>query len=289
MILSGRSPSLGSVERSPRLRALVERYLEDITPRKRSNETERYRLQKLLRDPICETALVSLTTAVVASYRDRRAMEVGAGTVRRELSLMNHLLDLARREWGIPLASNPVADVTKPKLNNARARRLRNREWLRLRAELQASGNPWMLPITELAIETGLRRGEILDLHWSRVDWHSSTVLIPNTKTDRPRRIPLTPNAAAILKSLSTCDDRVFPTTPNAVKLAWRRAIDRAKLKDLRFHDLRHEAVSRFFELGLSLPEVALISGHRDPRMLMRYTHLQAADLATKLSKMSVR
>ncbi|MCW3797397.1 site-specific integrase [Sphingomonas sp. BN140010] len=286
MILSGRSGDLRPVDRSLTLRSIVERYLREITPSKRSNETERYRLEKLLRDPVSETSLSSLSAAVMASYRDRRAAEVRPGTIRRELSLMNHMLDLARREWGISLFTNPVAEITKPKLNNARSRRLKQGEWLRLRAELEASGNPWVLAIVELAIETGLRRGEILDLHWSRIEWRSSTAFIPHTKTDKPRTIPLTPKAIAILQGLTRCSDRVFDTTPNAVKLAWRRATVRAKLADLRFHDLRHEAVSRFFELGLSLPEVALISGHRDPRMLMRYTHLCAADLATKLARM---
>ncbi|MDA0341679.1 MAG: tyrosine-type recombinase/integrase [Proteobacteria bacterium] len=71
--------------------------------------------------------------------------------------------------------------------------------------------------------------------------------------------------------------------SPNAVRLSWGRLTHRAGIEDLHFHDLRHEAISRFFEMGLSVPEVALISGHRDPRMLFRYTHLRAEDVARKL------
>ena len=74
-----------------------------------------------------------------------------------------------------------------------------------------------------------------------------------------------------------------FPVTPNGFRLAWDRLRRRAGLSDLRFHDLRHEAISRFFELGLNIPEVAVISGHKDPRMLFRYTHLRAADLVDKI------
>ena len=74
-----------------------------------------------------------------------------------------------------------------------------------------------------------------------------------------------------------------FPVTPNGFRLAWDRLQGRAGLVDLRFHDLRHEAISRFFELGLNIPEVAVISGHKDPRMLFRYTHLRAGDLMAKL------
>jgi integrase len=75
----------------------------------------------------------------------------------------------------------------------------------------------------------------------------------------------------------------VFPISANAVRLAWKRARDKAGISDLRFHDLRHEAISRFFEMGLSVPEVALISGHKDPRMLFRYTQLRAENVAAKL------
>ena len=74
-----------------------------------------------------------------------------------------------------------------------------------------------------------------------------------------------------------------FPVTPNGFRLAWDRLRNRAGLSELRFHDLRHEAISRFFELGLNMPEVAVISGHRDPRMLFRYTHLRAVDLVNRL------
>jgi integrase len=76
----------------------------------------------------------------------------------------------------------------------------------------------------------------------------------------------------------------VFGLSANALKLAWQRAVRRAGLVNFRFHDLRHEAVSRFFELGLSLPEVAVISGHRDPRMLLRYTHLKPETVGAKLA-----
>ena len=70
----------------------------------------------------------------------------------------------------------------------------------------------------------------------------------------------------------------------NAVRLAWERLKNKANIKDLHFHDLRHEAISRFFEKGLSIPEVALISGHKDVRMLFRYTHLKAEDVLNKLN-----
>ena len=77
--------------------------------------------------------------------------------------------------------------------------------------------------------------------------------------------------------------ENIFPTSDYAVRHAWDRLVKRAGIEDLRFHDLRHEAVSRFFEMGLSVPEVALISGHKDYRMLARYTHMTAVNVRNKL------
>lgn len=118
-------------------------------------------------------------------------------------------------------------------------------------------------------------------MRWGDVNLRQGLLSIPQTKTGRSRVIPLTDGAAKVLKGLKVenSSSRVFPMTPNALRIAWSRLTARAGVEDLHFHDLRHEAVSRFFELGLSLPEVALISGHRDPRMLLRYTHLRAHDV----------
>ena len=74
-----------------------------------------------------------------------------------------------------------------------------------------------------------------------------------------------------------------FSMSANAVRLAWEKLKIKGSIKDLHFHDLRHEAISRLFEKGLSIPEVALISGHRDVRMLFRYTHLKAEDVLNKI------
>lgn len=150
-----------------------------------------------------------------------------------------------------------------------------------------ACRNPYIDPLIRLAIETGMRQGELLRIRWADVDLVAGTLRIPITKNGQPRTIPLTPAAVQHLKTLSSPvappHDHVFRTTARALKLAWGRLTRRAGLDDLHFHDLRHEAVSRFFEKGLTVPEVALISGHRDPRMLFRYTHPRPEDIAAKL------
>ena len=145
----------------------------------------------------------------------------------------------------------------------------------------------YLLPLISLEIQTGMRRGELLSLRWSDVDLSTRTARLTKTKNGHPRTVPLTPTALDVLGSLKRTDELVFPVTPTAVRLAWGRLRRRAGLDDLRLHDLRHEAISRFFELGLSVPEVALISGHRDPRMLSRYTHLGPENVAEKLARLS--
>ncbi|AWN54631.1 site-specific integrase [Methylobacterium sp. 17Sr1-1] len=129
--------------------------------------------------------------------------------------------------------------------------------------------------------------GPLRALRWRDIEWARRTLHIPKTKNGHPRTIPLTGRALSLLGEPKPADvvpeTVVFPTAEDAVKMAWRRAMGRTSLPDFRYHDLRHEAASRFFEMGLSIPEVALISGHRDTRMLMRHTHLRPEAVAEKL------
>ena len=263
---------------------IIVRYVEDVTPRKRSAETERLGLLKLLKAPMCALSLADLSSSHLANYRDGRLVHVRAGTVRRELSLLHHILDVAQKEWAVPLAVNPVALVRLPALPNGRDRRLQRGDLARLKSALSQTRNPLIGPIMLIAIETGLRRGEIMGLTWDAIDLKARTAHIPQTKTGKPRTIPLTDAALAVLASIPRSSPLLFPMATNALKLAWGRLRVRAGLADLRFHDLRHEALSRFCELGLTIPELAVISGHKDPRMLFRYAHLRADDLARKLA-----
>ena len=131
--------------------------------------------------------------------------------------------------------------------------------------------------VIELALETGMRRGEILSI--TKDDVKDNQIYLADTKNGSPRKIPLTNKVKQII------DKSVLPysISSNAVRLSWYRMIKRAGIVDLHFHDLRHEAISRFFEKGLSIPEVSLISGHKDVRQLMMYTHLRISNLIKKL------
>jgi len=264
---------------------LIRRYLREVVPGKRSANNEAAVLKAFLRRDITNVTLAQLTSAHFASYRDERLALVKGPTVRREFVILRHCFAVAKGEWSIPIRANPLKSIKLPADSEARDRRLHEDDGERLMKATTTSSAWYLRPLITLAIETGMRRGELLSIRWKDVDLTAPTVRILKTKNGHPRTIPLTPKAVEVLASLERKDERVFPVTPNAVRLAWERLRKRAGLEDLRLHDLRHEAVSRFFEYGLTVPEVALISGHRDPRMLSRYTHLRPEKVAEKLAK----
>lgn len=265
---------------------LLTRYKAEVTPRKRSAEKEDSFLNAFLRNsPEVRLRLSETNAEVFSRYRNRRLREVGPASVRRELATLQHVFSVAIREWNVPIRQNPVATIDKPLAPPSRTRRISKDEIDKLFAAAKKTRTPLLIPLFHMAIATGMRRGELLRLCWRDIDREVRTLHIPITKNGHPRTIPLSPEALAALNNAPKLDPEwVFPTTPNALRLAWVRLTKRAGVKDLHFHDLRHEAISRFFERGLSVPEVALISGHRDPRMLFRYTHLRAEDVAKKLA-----
>ena len=263
---------------------LLQRYLIDVLPAKRGAATEGQRLQRLIRDPVSSLRVSQLTSQAVAVFRDRRLLD-GRRTCHYDLILIRHCLKIAMNEWGLMLSSNPVDRVKMPPSSPARNRRLEDGEFDRLEEAAKQTKNPHIWPIIVFAIETGMRRGELLGLRWEHVDLDRRIAFLPVTKNGSSREVPLSTKAAQVLAGQRQRNDTPspFPVAPNAFRLAWDRLRSRAGLSDLRFHDLRHEAISRFFELGLNIPEVAVISGHKDPRMLFRYTHLRAEEIVHKL------
>lgn len=271
---------------------LLRRYEENVTRHKKGAPFERQRIRAFRAQGWASKPLSTATPQVFSQYRDDRQQQVSAGTLIRELGLLHAIFEKARQEWGFPLLENPLARVKKPKNPDPRERRLLSGELDKLLVACEGCRNDWLRFSILFAIQTGMRRGELLRLRWSDVCLDRSVLSIQETKNGHPRCIPLTAEAVALLGSRQaghpTDDSLVVSATANAFRLAWERCKRRAAktcpaLIDLRFHDLRHEAVSRFFELGLSVPEVALISGHRDPRMLFRYTHLRAENIVAKL------
>lgn len=264
---------------------LIDRYKREITPAKRSSAIEKLCLGKREQDKIAAKVGGSITSGDVADYRDRRLSVVSIDTVRRDLGTLQHVWDVAEKSWRLVGAANPFRLIIKPSASPGRSRRLRSDEEKRLETACASCRNKVIPLVVTFALETAMRQGEIVSLQKSDIDHEKRLALIRVSKNGRSRLVPLSERALeAARRAANLSDDtRVFATTTTGVKMAWKRILRRSKIEDLHFHDLRHEAISRLFERGFSLPEVALVSGHRTAAMLMRYTHIEAERVAMKL------
>lgn len=267
------------------IRTVLEQYRDEIIANKRSRDIETIIVNAMLRQPWCKKSLAQINSSTFAKYRDERSRIVQPCTIRRELGILQHAFDIAIREWSIPLHENPLKRLAKPSGSNKRSRRIEKGEFARLsRAAKQCRGFQ-MRALLLLGLETAMRQGELLAAKWEHIDLAKREWFIPFTKNGESRTIPLTNRCVRVLRALqhTMADSTIFSLSSQAVKCAWRRILERADISDFHFHDLRHEAISRFFERGLSVPEVSLISGHKDARMLFRYTHMTAQHVLAKL------
>ncbi len=288
----------------------LERYAAEVSARKRGAEQERKRITRLLPHPLATRSLASIRGKDIADYiHEREAAGVGPNTVRLELALLSHLFTVARSAWGLESLTNPIMLVkgSRPKLPRGRDRRLlpgctgAAGEEERLLTACEAYGGP-IAAIVTIAIETAMRRGEIAAMRWEHLDRAARVLRVPETKTGLPRRVPLSSRALAVLDDLPRrIDGYVWGIRADGISQAFVRVVKRARagyeaecavagkdadprmLRDLRFHDLRHEATSRLFERGLNPMQVAAITGHKTLQMLKRYTHLRAEDLVELL------
>ena len=202
---------------------LLKRYSQQITPAKRGAETEQRRLNRLINDSISDHSIEQLTSKTLASFRDRRLLD-GQRACEYDLILIRHCLKVAMSEWGLMLSVNPVDQIKKPPSPKARERRLNYGEYERLEAASKLTQNAHIWPIVVFAIETGMRRGEILGLTWDNIDLKRRTALLPLTKNESSREVPLSTKAVCVLQQQRTRTGiSPFPVTSNAFRLAWDR------------------------------------------------------------------
>lgn len=269
---------------------LVTRYRDTVTPNKKGAGTEAIMLTAFLRHDICRKSLSNLTTADFATYRDERLQTVKPASVRRQLMTIQAVFTKAMTEWEIPLKSNPLVGLRLVSGENKRQRRLGTAELTLIYAAVRPDTNAFVIPVVKFALETAMRRGEILALTWGNIDFERSSATIVEAKNGTGRVIPLTYAAIEALRQVKVLNTlpisakvSVFPIKPVTLHSSWRGLVGRAKISDLHFHDLRHEAISRLFEYGLTAPEVASISGHRTVGQLFRYAHANQASVRAKL------
>jgi len=285
------------------------RYRKEITPHKRGAAQELKRIQSWLSNKLAGKSMASLRAQDFAKWRDQRLLDVSPATARLDLAVISNLFNIARKEWGFDGLINPIEGIRMPTVQNARHRLFYDGEEALLIGAMepvsrdakgrlvQGCANPWVKPLVQLALETAMRRGELLSMKWENIRLADRVAHLPMTKNGSGRDVPLSSTAIEILKSLPrTLRGPVFQTTAVAINLAFPRAVKRARrayvnnggkddrmLTDLHFHDLRHIAVTRLAEKLPNIIELAAVSGHTDVRMLKRYYHPKAEVLAQKL------
>ena len=283
------------------LKAAMLRYLREVSPTKSPGTARREEgFSKPLLKALGDYSLAAINPEMIAQYRDERIADGKShNTVRLELALLSHLYTIAIREWRLGLIANPVAAVRKPSVTGGRNRRLTQDEEVRLLDGCAQLSNPMLDWMVRLALATAMRAGEIETLRTSQVDIARRVVRLSITKNGSARTVPLSRAAVEVLEQALNHPvrpleiDLLFWGEPGRdgrrrryeFRSVWQRLLKRLGIEGLRFHDLRHEAISRFVEAGLSDQEVAAISGHKTMQMLKRYTHLRAEDLVERLDR----
>jgi len=301
------------VQRAPSERTSVatalNRYVNEVTPTKRpATRVGELRRAEVLKSFFGDYSLAAVTPDLVAQYRDQRLAgdmdpkthmrkPRAANTIRLELALLSHLFTVAIAEWKMGLIYNPVQIVRKPSPGAGRNRRLFADEEEILLAKVDQYSNPMLRWIVRIALETGMRSSEITSLRRKQVDLDRRVVRLLETKNTMPRTVPLSRNATELFREALNHPIRPIDTDliffgepgrdgrrrPYNFNSIWMDIKSSLGIKNLHFHDLRHEAVSRLVEAGLGDQEVAAISGHKSMQMLKRYTHLRAEDLVARL------
>jgi integrase len=265
---------------------MLECYRSEVLPRKKGRNLDYY-MDRLVSDQLAKLDPLAVTPLDIRKFRDRRLESTGKICVRHEMALLSHAFTWAVSEWGLERKDNPVLLVKKPPANPARTRRLSEEEWGRFWTAVQECRTPWFRYLVKLALATTMRKSELIGITWDRVSTTARMVTVDG-KTGN-RHVPLSREALGILEEWKRVDPlsyqgRVFKVTENAVNLVFRRVCDRSHIHNFRFHDLRHEGISRYMERGdLTPQEVMTISGHKTLAMLSRYTHLRISTLADRL------
>jgi integrase len=284
------------------LAQLIERYEQDVLPLKPKNARTQRQQLAWWKAELGYCRLADVTPAKVAECRDRllntpkdNGKRRSPSTVVRYLAVLSHAFSVAMKEWGW-VGDNPLRKVMKPKEPRGRIRCLDNIEREALLKACAASQSPLLYTIVVLAISTGMRKGEILGLHWPQVDLVRERITLHDTKNGERRCIPLSGLALSLLRDLNARrgdTTLVFPSVavakPLLIDKAWGTALARAGISGFRFHDLRHCAASYLGMTGASFAEIGDVLGHKTVQMTKRYAHLMDGQTKRIVAAMNER
>ena len=274
---------------------MIDRYKRDVLPNKsRSGKFSNNQGSQLdwWKAELGYHALADITPALLAERRDKLAntktstgKKRSPSTVVRYMAALSHAFTIAVKEWGW-LDDSPMRKVSKPREPRGRVRFLSDKERKALLKACIESSSEYLYPIVVLALSTGMRQGEMLNLRWNDINLKEQYIILHETKNGERRRVPLTGHALEEISKLSENKvlgaNLVFPgerksNLPFTIDTLWKKAVESAKLEDFRFHDLRHSAASYLAMNGASLAEIAEVLGHKTLQMVKRYAHLSEA------------
>ena len=277
---------LDRASKDPKLADVIERYVAES--RKEIGRTKAQVLRTIKDYDLAEMRCSEITSSDLVAFA--KALQVSPQTRQNYLSHLAAIFRLARPAWGYQLDHQIVRDAFVATKNlgltskgGSRERRPTLGELNRLMDHFGTvkSRRPDSLPMQRIipfAIFSTRRQEEIVTIKWA--DYDGKRVVVrdmkhPGDKAGNNVRCDLPPEAAAYIDAMPKRDDRIFPYSTDAVSASFTRACQILAIEDLHFHDLRHEGISRLFELGWNIPQVATVSGHRSWQSLKRYSHIQ--------------
>lgn len=281
---------------------LIDRYIETVIPTKPKNASATTAQLLWWKDQIGHFLLSELTPALIAEHRDKLLKGLtfkgtlrSPSTVVRYLAALSHALTIATKEWGW-IDDSPMRKVTKPKEPRGRIRFLDDNERKTLLFACQESSNFFLYPAFVLALSTGMRQAELMNLRWEDIDFFKGRITLDDTKNGERRVVPLQGLALQLLQELSISKSQdiglVFPSKENALnpidlRFPWEQALKKANIKGYRWHDNRHSCASYLLMNGASLAEIAEVLGHKTLAMVKRYAHLSELHTSNIVEKMN--
>ena len=282
---------------------LIDRYEEQILPHKPKNSQNHKIHLKWWRSQLGPYLLSDINAAKISECREQLLQETtfkgtprSPSTANRYLATLSHVFNIALREWEW-VEVNPVSRLKKTAEPRGRVRFLDEEERERLLTACKESRSTYLYPVVVLAISTGMRFGEIVNLEWKDVDLSRRRIILDKTKNNERRNVPIVGHAYELLKGLSKVrridNPLLFPGPrtgkPADIRTAWNDALERAKIEDFRFHDLRHTAASYLAMNGATLAELAEVLGHKTLQMVKRYAHLSDAHTTSVVERMNAK
>ena len=233
-------------------------------------------------------------SSVITLRDDLLKMGRSGETINHYFNTISKLFQMLNGEWELRIP-NPINGIKRMPSSKGRRKRVNLELESRLLYGCDKLSLPLLRSIIQFALQTGMRRGELMGLTWTDVDLSNRKAYLHQTKNGEPRQVPLTRQAMAVLESLPKDYERVFPMGMSGLRYQFERLKRHLKqdwngcganpFNDLRFHDFRHEALSRLSDAGLNVIELSHISGHKTLAMLKRYTHPSHEAIFSKLDK----